>query len=199
MSVIDRAALRAALRARRAALPQAQCVADSAALAAALVRWPAFVAAARVIAFVGVGGEPDTAPIFAAAWARGAAVWLPRVEGATLVFHAVARDEPLVRSRMGLHEPAPGQGGLVDLRALAPALVLVPGLGFSRSGARIGFGRGYYDRALAPIRDDDRCVRVGVAFAAFVDPPEGPVPMLAHDVPMHALATERGVELVAPA
>ncbi|HPH02581.1 MAG TPA: 5-formyltetrahydrofolate cyclo-ligase [Spirochaetota bacterium] len=38
------------------------------------------------------------------------------------------------------------------------ALVLVPGLGFSRQGERLGRGKGYYDRALA----DAVCTTVGI-------------------------------------
>ncbi|MFO0637186.1 MAG: hypothetical protein U0168_30540 [Nannocystaceae bacterium] len=71
------------------------------------MRWPAFVTAARVLAFVGVAGERHRA-ILAAAWARGAAVWLPRVDGERLVFHPVASRDTLVRARFGLFEPATG-------------------------------------------------------------------------------------------
>lgn len=40
--------------------------------------------------------------------------------------------------------------------------VLVPGVAFDRSGARLGWGKGYYDRALAGL-DEERLVGVGFA------------------------------------
>lgn len=188
----SRAALRAALLARRRALAEADVLAASAHLAEAVRGSRAWRDADTIAAFVGVRNEPHTAALLEAALAEGKALWLPAMRGGVIAFARVRSLDALAPAPFGLVEPvaAPGE---VTLGELAPPLVLVPGLAFSSAGARIGFGRGHYDRALAPLRTRDDCVRMGVAFAAFVDPPEGAIPMAAHDVPMHQLATEHGV------
>ena len=58
---------------------------------------------------------------------------------------------------------------------------------------RIGFGPGHYDRLLESVAATARPVRMGVCFADFLDPVEGPIPAEPHDVPMHMVATETGV------
>ena len=63
---------------------------------------------------------------------------------------------------------------------------------FSSAGARLGFGKGHYDRALAPVRDRAAPRRVGVCLRDALDP-DGGVPSGPLDVPMHAIATEAGV------
>ena len=69
--------------------------------------------------------------------------------------------------------------------------VLVPGLTFSPDGARLGHGKGYYDRLLTSMRDD--CLRIGVVFDGLV---VDHLPTEDHDVPMTHLATETGVRVV---
>jgi 5-formyltetrahydrofolate cyclo-ligase len=188
---IDRVALRGALLRRRAALSDVDVEHMSHGLAEQVRGTAAWRHAPSIAGFFGVRREPHTVALLESALALGKSLWLPAVRGDHLAFFQVHALSQLAPAPFGLMEPtgAPGEPALT-LGELAPALVLVPGLAFARTGARIGFGRGHYDRALAPLRDRDDCVRMGLCFAAFLDPPEGPIPMAAHDVPMHQLATE---------
>ncbi len=70
--------------------------------------------------------------------------------------------------------------------------VLVPGLGFSPDGARIGYGGGYYDRFLATLRED--ALRIGVCYECQV---RDRLPTEQHDVPMTHLITEARIVAIA--
>lgn len=191
--------LRRALRARRAALPPGSLPSASQALTAAVLAHPAWRAARSVAAFVGVGTEPDTRTLLETALAEGRRLWLPRVldgRGGRSLMVEVIDLAVLAPAPFGLLEPRPRPGELA-LPAITPDapidLVLVPGLAFSSEGARIGFGPGHYDRLLAPVASVPHPTRIGVCFASFLDPTEGPIPTEPHDVPMHWIATEAGV------
>jgi len=67
-------------------------------------------------------------------------------------------------------------------------MVIVPGVGFSKNGYRIGRGMGFYDRFLAQPEFDG--VSCGLAFAEQVI---DDVPVLDHDMPLSMLTTDRGV------
>ncbi|MEZ5340511.1 MAG: 5-formyltetrahydrofolate cyclo-ligase [Acidimicrobiales bacterium] len=69
----------------------------------------------------------------------------------------------------------------------AIGVVLVPALAFDRSGQRLGWGAGYYDRLLSRLGPD--VVRVGVSDGFIVDS----IPSEPHDCVMDFLATEAGV------
>jgi 5-formyltetrahydrofolate cyclo-ligase len=192
-------ALRRALRARRAALDPAASAAASKALTAAILAHPAWQAARSVAVFVGVRGEPDTRPLLEAALAEGRSLWLPRViHGPAGLSELVAVHDlsVLAPAGFGLLEPArhPDELALPSVVADSPIdLILLPGLAFARSGARLGFGAGHYDRLLAPIAHASTPMRMGIAFSTFLDPPEGPIPIADHDVLVHWVATETGV------
>ncbi len=66
--------------------------------------------------------------------------------------------------------------------------VIVPGVGFSREGARMGNGQGYYDRLLDQVRES--CVLAALCYESqlFDDLIVGP-----HDVFMDLVITERAV------
>lgn len=89
---------------------------------------------------------------------------------------------------MGIPEPIPS---LVESRLLPPQsieVVVVPGVVFARSGYRLGYGGGYYDRFLA--QSAPQSYRIGLAFSLqLVDD----IPVLPHDIPMDMVITEKEV------
>ena len=65
-------------------------------------------------------------------------------------------------------------------------LVVIPGLAFDKNGARLGHGKGYYDRLLS--RASKHTKRIALAFECqIIDE----VPTKKHDVYMHRIVTER--------
>lgn len=116
---------------------------------------------------------------------RGVDCVFPRVVRGSkqLAFHLVGDD--WVCGPFGIREPDPRS----PARAIKDIDVfLVPGVAFTREGARIGRGAGYYDTTLA-LRGP-QAQTIGIAFECNVVPA---VPMEAHDVWMDLVATEQGV------
>jgi 5-formyltetrahydrofolate cyclo-ligase len=96
------------------------------------------------------------------------------------------------RNKWGIPEP-PSVEGDGDNHIAKPGdidLMIVPGLGFDRSGGRLGQGKGYYDRFLWKMKskdgkkkEQDRPVLVAVGLEpSFVS--EGTIPMSHHDFRM---------------
>ena len=67
-------------------------------------------------------------------------------------------------------------------------MVIVPGLGFTVGGHRIGRGMGFYDRFLA--QGDFLGVSCGLALEEQV---VEEIPVLDHDIPLSMLVTDRGI------
>jgi len=116
----------------------------------------------------------------------GWAVLLPRVAGATVVAVPHAPGTPLAAGYRGIREPSGTPLDAANSDATI-AVVIVPGVAFSASGARLGRGAGMYDRLLVGLSG---AVRVGVCMEAFVveDLPTDP-----HDVAVDILVTDASV------
>ena len=76
----------------------------------------------------------------------------------------------------------------VDRILVEPAIALVPLLGFDASGYRLGYGSGYYDRTLAAMAPRPWLIGIGQELGRL----ESIYPQ-AHDVPMDAIVTQRGI------
>lgn len=192
-------ALRARLRTRRDALPEAARAAWSRHLAeagAAALR-ERIEPATVVAAYWPLRSEADPRPLARALAAAGARLCLPVVDGEQMQFRAWDGGEAdLVPAGFGAFGPAP------TAPLVTPSLLLVPLLGFDARGQRLGWGKGYYDRYLAQRAaaaakpPAGRPFAVGVAFACQQVPA---IPSEAHDVPLDAVLTEGGLLLAANA
>lgn len=177
-------ALRSAVMAARDAMPADARQAASNAITQRLVGLEAYRDANSVLTYMSFGTELDTHHFFDRLLRDGKMAALPRIDKASksLVIHRVESHADLVDGVWGIREPradAP-QVAMADID-----MVLMPGLAFDRSGNRLGYGAGYYDRLLASALR--KPLRVAAAFdCQVVDAvPTGPA-----DQPFHLLITE---------
>ena len=125
--------------------------------------WTSVLAACRqlgartVMAFVGVGSEPDTTGLIELLRSNGITVVLPRIEGDHIVGVVHAHGMNLAIGPFGI--PAP-TGSAIEPTTID--VVLLPGLAFTRDGRRLGQGGGFYDRFLPLLGPD--ATTIGVCF-----------------------------------
>lgn len=121
---------------------------------------------------------------------QGKRLAFPRVKGSELAFVEIDDIKGLVQGTFGVPEP---QGGnLVPLKMLD--LVVVPGVVFDYSGHRLGYGQGYYDRALHFCGAS--CKKVGIAYEFQVT---DRLPTFEHDQLLDVLVTEKRIITFSPA
>ena len=143
-------------------------------------------AGSAVSGFWPIKSEVDVRPLMFALRERGARLALPAIlDHETIVFRELVRGAPLVD--MGFGTAGPGE----EAEILDPRLMLVPLAAFDARGHRIGYGGGYYDRAIERLQAKGHAPRlVGVAF----DCQEvAAVPDEAHDVRLESVLTESGL------
>jgi 5-formyltetrahydrofolate cyclo-ligase len=139
-----------------------------------------------VAGFSAIRSEIDPSALMQALAARGASLALPVTteRGQPLVFRDWTKDTPLVRGMYGIFEPSS------DAAEVEPDIVLVPLAAFDRTGHRVGYGGGYYDRTLQVLRRSKKITAVGVAFAVQeIDR----APFDAHDEPLDLVLTENEI------
>lgn len=88
--------------------------------------------------------ELDTAPIIEVAWSANKKTVVPKIVNHQMIFVPFDDGSSLQTGQLSIREPVTE----VAVSANKIDLVIVPGLAFTRSGARLGFGAGYYDRFL---------------------------------------------------
>ena len=152
--------LRHSIRRLNGQLPADRKVAAAERILAQIEALPAFRTARCVACYCALPDEPPTAAVLRR-WSRDRRVVVPRVEGDTMQFYDY-RPEAMARGAFGIDEPV-----AADASHRCPPeaidLLVVPGVAFTRDGARLGRGKGYYDRYLAQSGIHACCV--GVCFA----------------------------------
>jgi len=110
----------------------------------------------------------------------GKTVCLPKVnqKSHTMNFHIIDGLENLKKNTLGISEPIDGEICTnIDV-------AIIPGIAFDKSGNRLGFGSGYYDKFLS---SHSNSYKIALAFDfQIVDS----INSLKHDVPMDLIITE---------
>jgi len=144
--------------------------------------------AACVLVFCPLPDEPDVKPVITEAFATGRPLSFPRFDGETGAYE-------LCQTR-AWDELVPGRFGVLEPAAYCPRLManqldfaLVPGIGFSLDGDRLGRGKGYYDRLLARIPG----FKCGVAFDCQL---VTRLPAERHDIRLNGILTPTRWQLI---
>ncbi len=145
-----------------------------------LLNCPQFSSAQTILAYHSHRQEPDLDYLFRHTdkhWG------LPRCVGKDLLWHSWAAGVPLLTGAYGILEPDPA-APLLDPSIVD--LILVPAVAIDRSGYRLGYGGGYYDR----LRADPswrKIPTIGILFeAAYVET----LPIDPWDLPLDGVCTE---------
>ncbi len=139
-----------------------------------------------VSGFLPIRTEVDLRPLMAHFASKGARLCVPAIiDKETIVFRELVRGAAMIDMGFGTVGPGP------EAAILEPTLMLMPLAAFDGQGNRIGYGAGYYDRAIARLRDKGIQPRlIGIAFDC---QQVEAVPIEPHDVPLDAILTESGL------
>lgn len=150
---------------------------------------PEYLVSGSVALYCAVNGEVSTEKVISNALLAGKALFLPAVEGNTMLFRRINCLEELVTGSFGILQP---DSGCLAADPEDIEQIVVPGVGFDLSGQRIGYGKGYYDRVLHRLEGRGRLTAFCYQLQ-LVDSLEGEK----HDVIMDRIITEQRVVITA--
>jgi 5-formyltetrahydrofolate cyclo-ligase len=187
-----KASLRRQLQERLRAMTEADREEASASLRAMLGQQAFWQGAKRILGFVPTRFEPNIWPSLVAARMAGTEVYLPRFDEMSGQYRPCRVDDLSRDLRVGPHRVREPDRDCPAWDGKHLDLILVPGLGFSASGGRLGRGMGHYDRLLVMIPG----CKCGVAFNQQLI---SELPLEPHDVRLdYVLTPSRCVPASAP-
>lgn len=183
----SRQSLRTQLHQRRASLStQAQQTASQS-IVSALTQYPLFRASYRIALYAAIQKEIDLQALVEIIWQQNKLCYLPVVQAKELIFMRHLPNNPLSKNAQGIPEPFILREHVIEPQSLD--LVIVPVVGFTLQGDRLGTGGGYYDRCFHFLQTSPRPKKpflLGVAYAwqkTVFTPHAG-------DVPLNAILTD---------
>jgi 5-formyltetrahydrofolate cyclo-ligase len=177
----------AVLRKRRSIDPE-ELAALSSRVEANVLSLKEYKDARLIISYCAKEDEVQTRPLIERALREGkrVAVVVTDVSSKTLSFSEIGSfEDELAPGPFGILEPKPGHLRLVSIAKAD--MVVVPLVAWDERGHRLGYGAGYFDRALSGAR---RVRKVGLALES---QRLKEVPVSPHDVPLDIIVTERRV------
>ena len=146
--------------------------------------------------------EIDLASLVEQLWAADCPVLVPAWRNGSYALEFYSQKTRLISGQMGILEPAPegavpNDSGSVPIphppfpiphsQGSVPKVWIVPGLAFTRTGARLGYGGGWYDRLLAGTDPSDILLGVAYPFQMVEELPSEP-----HDIRLTDVVVAEG-------
>lgn len=189
----EKRALRAELRERRQLLSDAQRENAATALTTRLDELVDSLGARSISCFLSTTTEPGTREFVRAAVRRGIRVLLPVTRSDGLLDWVVATDDDddIAEGLFGLPEPTGEVLGPIAVNDVD--LMLIPAAAVDRSGMRMGWGRGYFDKTIGSMQ---KCPPV---YAVIYDSEVLDfLPREVHDQPVTGVVTPTQTLLLSP-
>lgn len=152
-----------------------------------LIQTEQFAKVSTIMTYLSLPHEVDTAEVILYAWQAGKTVAAPKISWQQR--HMIPVEIKTLETGFstdvgGLRNPVKG----VPVPFEEIGMVITPGLGFDKSGNRLGRGSSYYDRFFT--HDTLKAVKCGFAFAEQV---VDQIAVTLHDVPVDMLVTDETV------
>ena len=122
--------------------------------------------ATECLLFSSIRSEIDTKELIQKAFIQGKNVYLPKVTGEIMEFYSVQEEEELKEGTWGIWEPVGAPERKWKGGSLENTLMVMPGLAFDRTGGRLGYGGGFYDRFLERVEGTlgKQLCKMGICF-----------------------------------
>ena len=134
-----------------------------------------------ILVYVSKAEEVDSHELIRFCLSQNKSVALPRCEGENLAFYLISQPGDLQLGKFGVLEPKPS---CKEAKVTGQSVCILPGLGFTKKGDRIGYGKGYYDRFLSEFPGKT----IGICYSLCQ---EIELPIEPHDKPVDLVITER--------
>jgi 5-formyltetrahydrofolate cyclo-ligase len=190
--VIDKkTALREKYIAKRKELTVEDRAGKTAAIWAAVEGDPDFAKAKSVMAYIEIGAEVATREAIGAMLAAGKRVCIPyQLENGSLGIGEISDlDKDIAPGAGNIPEPVKEKRDIFFKSDIQ--FIVCPAVAFDRSGARLGRGKGCYDRFLKEMKG--KCPIYGIAFDCQIMSADDRIPFAYHDIVMDQVITESGI------
>src|SRR3712207_1731228 len=131
-----------------------------------------------------IRSEVDPRPLMEALLARGQEIALSQIRHPHLSWRLWRPGDVLVKGGFGVREPGP------DAPECFPKALLVPLAAFDRSGGRLGYGKGHFDRSIAALSEKHPVLAIGLAYSV---QEVASVPAEPHDRRLDLIITEADI------
>lgn len=145
-----------------------------------VLKSPLYIEANSIFVFIGFGSEVNTIKIIEDALSKGKKIYVPKIENKIMKVINITSLDNLKPGVFGILEPHSGDELEGDCD-----LILMPGVAFTKSGDRLGYGAGYYDKYLS--KYNKSAIRMAIAYSVqIVDV----LPTDSYDKKVHYILTE---------
>ncbi len=178
MILSDKRKIRQAVRAEIAKLSDEEKKSISAQIFSELENSSKVSNASVIALFISLPDEPQTSNFIKQLLSKNKRVVVPRIEGEEMNFYDIS--EGVFKGAFGIMEP-------IATTPINPAemdVMIVPGVAFTRQGARLGRGKGFYDKYLS--HKDFHAYTIGVCYPCQV---VENIPTEEHDKPLDLVIT----------
>ena len=141
-------------------------------------RLSSYTSSQNVACYFPIGSEVNTHDIMLDILNQNKCLLLPRIENESLVFYIIPSLEKLEKGNFGIMEPKDS-----CKKAKKIDCVLIPTVGVSKSGIRLGYGKGYYDKFLS----STSTVKISLTYSKQI---VKSIPSDSHDIRMNWVVTE---------
>ncbi len=161
----------------------------SKALCKNIIQSKAFAECQIVLGYMALPDEADILQVMEEALVMNKKVYIPRIIPDTNEMEFYSYSKKLMEGSFGILEPDTSSVKFENKAYSEKILVLVPGRAFSKSGQRLGRGKGFYDKFLAELKglNKENATLGGVGFVIQM---EEKIKTESHDLSMDSVFTE---------